>query len=757
MTSAATFGELLRHLRKRAGLTQSELAAAAGCSVSTISALETGQRRPDAKMVRQQLAPALAAVADAHQLDRLVEMATRAVTPDYAASPHAPPGKLLGRAADIALIRARLESHPGRLLTLTGAPGIGKTRLALAVAQTVAPFYADGVCVAYLGAVENVELVAPALVSALGLVESNQPPTASLIAHLRRKELLLVIDNFEQVMGAAPLVAELLAACPRLRILITSRERLRLRAEQSIVLRPLDNATAVDLFMACVEAQDAAYTLPPAECAAVAAICRFLDDLPLAIELIAAHVPAQSPTALLAHLHGRQLDRLSLSHGNLPADQRSLDAALQRSYGLLTPGEQRSFRMLGLFAGGASLDALTWLGFDLRTVQALANKSLLRLEGAGDDRRATMLETVREFAVRQLQAAGEMVAAQRARLSWCVALAAQVTPQLHGAAQTEWLRRLEPERYNFYGALQFALAADDGAVIDAVRLVVGLRHFWVAHNHVAEIAHWLVAIHNAAENVAIDAALWVRLLNCEGTIAFYQEAYTAANGYFNAALACAEAIDDREGMAYALDGLGAEAVNRGDLPAARACSIASLEHSTAIGDHWLAGITLINLGEIARVEDDLAAAAMHYRTSLDHLQVAGDPYFIAVAEINLGQVHLLQGDPVKAETVLRQALAAGLQVESAQVVTSALEKLAGAVYARAGVTAGRLFRLAQEMRLASGVTVQPVDQADYAHLAGRLQHVSAPTHAIPPIAEGIRLDWCAIHTDIKTTFEQEVS
>jgi len=157
------------------------------------------------------------------------------------------------------------------------------------------------------------------------------------------------------------------------------------------------------------------------------------------------------------------------------------------------------------------------------------------------------------------------------------------------------------------------------------------------------------------------------------------------------------------------------------------------------------------------VEDDLAAAAMDYRTSLDHLQVAGDPYFIAVAEINLGQVHLLQGDPVKAETVLRQALAAGLQVESAQVVTSALEKLAGAVYARAGVTAGRLFRLAQEMRLASGVTVQPVDQADYAHLAGRLQHVSAPTHAIPLIAEGIRLDWCAIHTAIKTTFKQETS
>jgi predicted ATPase/DNA-binding XRE family transcriptional regulator len=756
MHSAANFSELLRHLRKRAGLTQGELAAAAGCSVSYISALETGQRRPDVEMVRTQLAPALAG--DERLLDRLLELATPVAAIDRGEPVHAlPPGRLLGRDAEIALVSARLASHPGRLLTLTGPPGIGKTRLALAIAETVAPFYADGVCVAWLGAVESVELVAPALASAFGLVESSQPPTARLIAHLRRKELLLVIDNFEQVMAAAPLVADMLAACPRLRILVTSRERLRLRAEQSMAVRPLDDATAIDLFITCVRGQDADYNPSPTERNVVAAICRLLDNLPLAIELIAAHASTQSPTALLAHLRDRQLDRLSFSYDAPSADQRSLTTALQRSYDLLLAEEQRLFRMLGLFVGGASLDALTWLGFDMRAVQSLVNKSLLRLESAGGDRRATMLETVRDFALCRLQEMGEMDAAQKARLAWCAALAKQAASQLQSAMQTEWLHRLEPDRFNFYGALRFALTADASAVLDAVQLVVGLRHFWVARSHLAEIAHWLDAIHAAAEDIEIDAALWVRLLNCEGTIAFYQEAYAAANAHFNAALARAEALNDREGMAYALDGLGAEAANRGDLPAARACSIASLEHSTAIGDHWLAGITRMNLGEIARMEGDIAAAAAHYLACLGQLQLIGDPYFIAVGEINLGQVYVHQGDLLRAETALRRALASGLQAESAQVVAAALEKLAGVLCDRNITGAGRLFSLAQGVRQASGVTVQPVDRQDYARLAEQLQSVLEPENVMNPIAEEGRINWRAIQTSAQAILEQKTS
>ncbi len=480
MTNPTTFGQLLRHLRKRAGMTQGDLAAAAGYSVSQISALETGQRQPDPQAVAERFVPAFATLGEARLVDRMLELAAGDV------SRGAPPVKLLGRDVELDAICERLRNHPGRLLTLTGPPGIGKTSLALAVSHALAPFYAEGACIVWLGAVENVELVAPAIASALGLVEGSQPAAVRLVPHLRRRELLLVLDNFEQVMPASPLVAELLAACPRLRILITSRERLRLRAEQSVQIRPLDNRTAVELFVARVRAQDARYELPPVQRDTVAAICRLLDDLPLAIELIAAHALTLPPAALLERLADRRLDLLDPPGDDLPAEQRTLTTALQRSYALLTAEEQRLFRTLGVFAGGAGLDALTWLGFDLRTVQVLANKSLLRLESAGDTRRAVLLETVRDYALLRLHEAGEAAAAEHGRLAWYVMLAEQAEPMLHSAAQTSWLQRLESDRYNFYAALRTAL--DTGSVADAVRHCGALRHFWVARNHVAEIA-----------------------------------------------------------------------------------------------------------------------------------------------------------------------------------------------------------------------------------------------------------------------------
>ena len=757
MTNPTSFGQMLRHLRKRAGMTQGDLAAAAGYSVSYISALEKNHRKPDPRLVAERFAPHFANPGDAQLVNRLLQLAAgqadRGAAPIHGAQQL--PVKLLGRDADIDALCQRLMHHPGRLITLTGPPGIGKTSLALAVTHALAPFHADGACVVWLGAVERVDLVAPAIASALGLVESSQPPAARLVAHLRRREMLLVIDNFEQVMAAAPLVAELLAACPALRILITSRERLRLRAEQSVPLRPLDNDAAVDLFIARVRSLDARYDLSPSQHGAVAEICRLLDDLPLAIELIAGHALASPPAALLERLTDRRLDLLDQPGADLSADQRTLTTALQRSYALLTPTEQRLLRLLGVFNGGVSLDALEWLGVDLRTLQALANKSLVRLENVDDDRRVVLLETVRNYALRRLQEASELDTAQGRRLAWCIALAEQAAPLLHSAGQTRWLQRLEPDRYNFYAALQFAL--DTGAIADAVRLCVALRHFWVARNHVAEIAAWLAAIHAAAEQSDLDAQLWVHLLNCEGTIAFYRAEYAAANAHFADALPRAEAIGDRLGIAYALDGLGAEAANRGDLSYARTCSVASLGHSTAISDDWLAGITLMNLGEIARLENDLAAAACHYSASMSRLQRAGDPFFIAVAQINLGQVYLHQGDFAQAESVLRQSLASGLQAESVQVVAPALEKLAEVLAERDSESAGRLFGFALGLRQASGVIVQPVDQADYDRLADRLRsRLRAPGAAVTATVSA-RLQWSAIRADVGAILSLEIS
>ncbi|MFO7633181.1 MAG: hypothetical protein R6W76_11605, partial [Caldilinea sp.] len=461
------------------------------------------------------------------------------------------------------------------------------------------------------------------------------------------------------------------------------------------------------------------------------------------VRLVIAHAPEMAAEELLAHVRTDRLGLLGKRAAKLSPEQRTLTAALQHSYALLTPAEQRALRMVSVFDGGAGLDGAAALGIDMPVVQALTDKSLVRLESVGDVRRVRLLETVREYALMLLMAAGEFDDAQQRRLAWCVALAEAAAPLLHSGEQTHWLQRLEAERYNVYTAIQFSVSAHD--IASAMRMVIGLRHFFVARGHLAEIAPWLDIVEYEATGVVIDPGLWARFLNCKGTVAFYRAQYDLAGAYFLAALKLAEGIGDRQGIAYALDGLGAGAANNGNRPVARACSTASLEHSTAVGDHWLAGIALMNLGEIARMENDLVAAAQFYGESLTRLQLTGDPFFIAVAQINLGQVYLHQGDRVRAQVILHQSLASGLQAESAQVVAPALEKLADVLVEQQAESGQRLFGLAQGLRQRSGVTVQPVDQADHDRTAARCAPDRESPLYLQAAALGARMDWRALH------------
>ncbi|MCO5209206.1 MAG: helix-turn-helix domain-containing protein [Caldilinea sp.] len=503
------FGNLLRTLRRRAGMTQADLAAAVAYSVSFISSLEKGARLPDAAILAERFVPALALQDEPALAARLVaaaagargQMAARAVTVTRTTAvyvedevgPAAPPLPALptatiGRESDVDLICKRMAGHQGRLLSLLGPPGVGKTRLALEVAHRLAPIYADGARFVELAPVEQANQVPAALALALGLDPGREEPAVQIVAHLRRKELLLVLDNLEHVLGCAPFIKHLLEECTHVHIIATARERLHLRAEQRYKVAPLEPDAAVALFGERAAAMEPDFTATKENRATVAAICQALDCLPLAIELCAAHVSVLGLPALLAQLHDRRLDMLADGPSDLPQRHRTLANAIHRSYQLLPPAERDLLNRLAVFAGGFEEDAVHALGFDTAALRALDDKHLVRQVTSGDaPARYSLLETIREYALDRLIVAGDEATARRNHARFYLELAERIegTPTVHGAID---LARLARELDNLRVALRFWI---DAGANEAVRLAAALRPFWYERGHLREGRAWL--------------------------------------------------------------------------------------------------------------------------------------------------------------------------------------------------------------------------------------------------------------------------
>ncbi len=496
ITGDPAFGTLLRAFRTRAGLTQEALAERAGLSVRGISDLERGRKRAPRRDTVALLLEALNLSPDERAALAAARTPPAATVPDRDVRLPLAPTPLVGREREVAAVVDLLASGdrhaqgaPGtRLLTLVGPGGVGKTRLALAAAHRLVDRYVDGAVFVDLAPVRDPALVLPTIAAALGVRDTGARALAEALAiAIGARQLLLVLDNCEQVVRAAPDIAALLAACPALTVLATSRVVLRIAAEQVVPVPPLGlpdrsartslpelaRSEAVALFVARARAAEPAFGLTEATAQAVAELVHRLDGLPLAIELAAVRIRTLPPRALLDRLD-RRLPLLTGGARDGPARQRTMRDAIAWSYDLLTQNEQAVLRLLATFVGGFTLDAAEAVGATARPnvavldgLAGLVDASLLhQVEGSGDGPdagtpRFGMLETVREFAQDQLAASGEEATLREAHAAYFLGLAEQAKPHLAAFGQGSWLRRLEADHPNFRVALATLAASDD--------------------------------------------------------------------------------------------------------------------------------------------------------------------------------------------------------------------------------------------------------------------------------------------------------
>jgi predicted ATPase/DNA-binding SARP family transcriptional activator len=580
----------------------------------------------------------------------------------------APPSPLVGRDAEVDEIQVLLLRQDVRLVTLTGAGGIGKTRLALEVAAGLTEDFAGGVAFVSLASLADPALVVPTIARTLEIREERgRPVEAALQAALAERELLLVLDNFEHLLPAAPAVAEVLAACGQLKVLATSREALRLRFEHERVLRPLGVPNldrlpashalprygAVALFQQAIATRRPDFAITPANARAVAEICVRLDGLPLAIELAAARCRRMAPERLVADL-ARPLIVLTGGPRDLPARQQTLRDAIAWSYDLLTGEERALFRRLGVFAGGCTLGAVEAVcgGSAIEEgIGSLADKSLIDWDEAEEKPRVRMLETIREFALERLAVEGDADAAATAHAAYFLDLAERVGPALDGAGQIEALATLEMERDNLRLALVRSIAGPEPEA--ALRLVGALWRFWRVRGYLAEGRAWA----EQALALARDSDATFEVLLGLSKLATAQGDLSDGTRYAEEALGVARRRGDGKTTGAALGGLAALAVYQGRLDEASVLNEKAIALCQAAGYEWGIADNLNRQGLIAYLRNDQATARPLLEESVALFRQVGDRRVAAIVLGNLGVMVAGQNDLARAIEHYEESLA----------------------------------------------------------------------------------------------------